>query len=692
MMRLTTTTNTTSFVAVLFIIVSSFSSGTAISVSSSSAPHLRGASERQQQQQQQQQQRERRLVVGETSCIVYVGETKYALEGQEQQEQQDEDDIIKYSEKEQLYCEFESNYARTVLGINDPLVELNGLSQSDIGNARVVAPVVAPVVAFTASADGSLQRTPQAPQENREALQPQAPSQAHAQAQPITSGQTIITFREGIIDRTDNVMYVDKTLVMEVAASTTSTSNINNDSFNRLLQTQNRRLKESPSAVGTKQALVVRIITSTGIEPEVTRNEIRKQVYDEDSISLVSQYKACSYGKLTITPYEGNTISGVTIQDGIIDITLSTDISTEFTNTNTNLGTLARYVREATVDALGDIDENSIHLVMFVFPKGIAPFMATAITNRYDSYYTKKWLLPPSFHIHEIGHNLGLKHSGENGNEYADKTGYMGYSYTQYDGPSMCFNAAQSYKLGWYDEQTLTYNPLSLDESDSTTNTKQFTLNGVDDYNNPTDNDNDNDASPLIVLRLLQEDLDADYYIGYNKDTGINKGTFENKNEILIIHKDGTPESTSQIMKNRTISNVGDYIEITNFNSNANNADGDSDSVYVLFQSLSEDKKDAVIIISTTIPVYVNDNEEEFTITDTNSAACKDSTDKFKWNKNKNNNKIKYKSCKWLSKKSSSKIKTLCKKKKQRQKVWIRCPTTCGNVGLGVCRTTTVQP
>jgi hypothetical protein len=70
----------------------------------------------------------------------------------------------------------------------------------------------------------------------------------------------------------------------------------------------------------------------------------------------------------------------------------------------------------------------------------------------------------------------------------------------------------------------------------------------------------------------------------------------------------------------------------------------------------------------------------------TTDNSCKDSTDSFKWNKRKR----KRKTCKWLRKKSDSKIEKLCKKRKQRQKVWVWCPTTCGNVGIGPC-TTTVQ-
>jgi len=44
--------------------------------------------------------------------------------------------------------------------------------------------------------------------------------------------------------------------------------------------------------------------------------------------------------------------------------------------------------------------------------------------------------------MHEIGHNLGLGHAGETA-EYDDQSGMMGYSYSQDDGPLMCFNAGK---------------------------------------------------------------------------------------------------------------------------------------------------------------------------------------------------------------------------------------------------------
>jgi len=52
--------------------------------------------------------------------------------------------------------------------------------------------------------------------------------------------------------------------------------------------------------------------------------------------------------------------------------------------------------------------------------------------------------------MHEIGHNLGLAHSGEGTSTYDDKSGMMGYSYSSDDNPVMCFNNAKNWQLGWF--------------------------------------------------------------------------------------------------------------------------------------------------------------------------------------------------------------------------------------------------
>ena len=66
--------------------------------------------------------------------------------------------------------------------------------------------------------------------------------------------------------------------------------------------------------------------------------------------------------------------------------------------------------------------------------------------------FNDSWCTKTSLQMHDIGHNLGLRHSGENGGEYADSSRMMGHSYNLDDAPVMCFNTAKNWQLGWYED------------------------------------------------------------------------------------------------------------------------------------------------------------------------------------------------------------------------------------------------
>ena len=42
--------------------------------------------------------------------------------------------------------------------------------------------------------------------------------------------------------------------------------------------------------------------------------------------------------------------------------------------------------------------------------------------------------------MHEIGHTMGLTHANENGEPYADSSGYMAAGFKDTDWPRKCFN------------------------------------------------------------------------------------------------------------------------------------------------------------------------------------------------------------------------------------------------------------
>jgi hypothetical protein len=134
--------------------------------------------------------------------------------------------------------------------------------------------------------------------------------------------------------------------------------------------------------------------------------------------------------------------------------------------------------------------------------------------------------------MHEIGHNLGLAHSGEGGQTYGDQSGMMGYSYNQ-DEQKMCFNAAKNWQLGWYNNQVIALSYLGPSPAAPT----KYKMCGVDNYSLT---DVNNAMNQYIVMKLPGITSTAgthDYYVGYNHKGGINANTAEGADQVMIVQK-----------------------------------------------------------------------------------------------------------------------------------------------------------
>ena len=131
----------------------------------------------------------------------------------------------------------------------------------------------------------------------------------------------------------------------------------------------------------------------------------------------------------------------------------------------------------------------------------------------------------PSGLVHEISHNLKLKHAWEGSNEYGDQSGAMGMSYNQDDGPmgaKLCFNPAKSWQLGWYASKSEQVFPLTAPWMGN--------LVGVANY--------DENMSESVILEL--EGTQTKYYIGFNHASGFNEGTVESINQVTIVSQTGS--------------------------------------------------------------------------------------------------------------------------------------------------------
>jgi len=488
--------------------------------------------------------RVRRLVVSDQECTLY----KMSMESSRSIEP-DGRKITKSvegdeEEEDEWYCEFNKEYTKEVLGLEDPLVRITGWKpEGRHSNANLEGE----------EEDDNMFRG-------------------------IQSGKNTMKFSQGIIDRQDNTMYVDST-------------------FAEVVVKEDRRelqFSEITPIVGVKKVIIVRILTNDwSITPLVTGREIRNFVFNY-KVSLANQYKECSFNQLKFRPFEGTTQGQeVEVFGGVTNVRLNAEGSEELKEiirVNGNVEFRKRVMdrinllsRIAAERVLGDLESQFDH-VMFVIPRGIFGIYAIATYNRWDSYYTEDWILRPSIQLHEVGHNLGMDHSGENAT-YDDQVGYMGFSYDNYFGPSMCFNPANSFYLGWYQEQTASYDALESGDDG-----KLFYLNGVNDYN-PA-NAGFGDEKRLIVLRLTQSGRrNWDFYVGYNRQRGMNFETGENGNNVVIVKKFGPAGTSGRTEKIGTLSTDGTYFEIDNYNN--------AQSVFITFERKMSMGKDVVIRVAT---------------------------------------------------------------------------------------------
>ena len=108
----------------------------------------------------------------------------------------------------------------------------------------------------------------------------------------------------------------------------------------------------------------------------------------------------------------------------------------------------------------------------------------------------------------------------------------MGYSYSTTTGPAMCFNPAKSWQLGWYSSKSEV-----LDPNNDAGTCYSGALYGLDSYtSSPSDG--------KVLIQLLSN-TGQNYHIGFNGRQGINAGTKEYFNEVIVTTQAATGQSES---------------------------------------------------------------------------------------------------------------------------------------------------
>jgi hypothetical protein len=132
--------------------------------------------------------------------------------------------------------------------------------------------------------------------------------------------------------------------------------------------------------------------------------------------------------------------------------------------------------------------------------------------------------------------NFGYAHSNEGTQSYADQSGMMGYSYSQDEGPVMCFNAAKSWQVGWFSDKSV---QMNIGGSGATDNCLITDITGQADYVAV-------DTTQIILVKMNRPASSTDLYLMYNKKTGVNSGTVEGGNTVMIVEAGGEGTSYSE--------------------------------------------------------------------------------------------------------------------------------------------------
>ncbi|MEM1154282.1 MAG: hypothetical protein AAGI44_09080, partial [Pseudomonadota bacterium] len=272
--------------------------------------------------------------------------------------------------------------------------------------------------------------------------------------------------------------------------------------------------------------LVLRITTADSA-PTPSASQLSDSVFGTygDPVNLVSQYAACSYGKKTFVPAEGPNIV-----DGVAEVTVGINAAGSSRYTVMNAATTAA---NALVGSLG---ANYDHVLYAIPPGTDGSWIAFGYYNNYRTVYNNNWATYVSAQMHEVGHNFILDHSSEGSSEYGDTQGMMGFSYSQDDSPIMCFNAAKSSQLSWYNDKEIT---ISQSWSGKVI--------GLADYGSAASDQN-------VIVRAENDDGDS-LFITYNRKTGINSGTREGGNQVTVV--EGRYQNTSNLLAK--LNNGGTY-------------------------------------------------------------------------------------------------------------------------------------
>jgi Gametolysin peptidase M11 len=296
-----------------------------------------------------------------------------------------------------------------------------------------------------------------------------------------------------------------------------------------LLPKGRRAQSDMAPVVGKRTILAVQLTTTYLLDgqtkeehPGMTKSEIEGSIFgtglNAPGHDLVSQYRACSFGALDLRPAVGNGI-----QNGVVQVVMRKPVAG-----GEILGSLQDDILEAAEEQIGSLEQ--FDHIIFCIPDealmdGADKWTAFTYFHSHWSFFQRQRCSAMSVTIHELGHNLGFRHSAFGSEPYGDESGYEGFTVYQTGAPVKCFNGHKNWISGWFQDRQILVDP-TLESS------RLLRLVTFVDYDKPMH------TNDVVLIRV------GSHFIQYNRAKGINIDTGMNADTVTITYaKDAASDS-----------------------------------------------------------------------------------------------------------------------------------------------------